>query len=90
MELYNGVSFAGIFGLLAFAWLISRFVFKNTQKINWHLLGWALALQFIFALFIFIVPIDVSDISSRRVHQHDLSCVTPSEMFQAGQVGEQI
>lgn len=60
MDIYNLVSFAGIFLLLAIAWLISRFVFKNTQKINWHLLKWALGLQFIFALFIFVVPAGVT------------------------------
>jgi concentrative nucleoside transporter, CNT family len=60
MDIYNWVSFAGIFGLLIFAWLISRFVFKNTQQVNWHLLSWALFLQCIFALFIFIVPAGVT------------------------------
>ncbi len=60
MDIYNLVSFTGIFGLLAIAWLISRFIFKNTQKINWHLLKWALGLQFIFALFIFVVPAGVT------------------------------
>jgi len=60
MDIYNLVSFAGIFGLLAIAWLISRVIFKNTQKINWHLLGWALGLQFIFALFIFVLPAGVT------------------------------
>ncbi len=54
------VSFTGIFGLLTIAWFISRFVFKNIQKINWHLLGWSLGLQFIFALFIFVVPAGVT------------------------------
>ncbi len=59
MDIYNLVSFAGIFWLLGIAWLISRFVFKNTQKINWHLLRWALGLQLVFALFIFVVPAGV-------------------------------
>lgn len=56
MDIYNLVSFAGIFGLLIIAWLISRVFFKNTQKINWHLMGWGLGLQLLFALFIFVVP----------------------------------
>jgi len=60
MDIYNLVSFAGIFGLLAIAWLISRYVFKNTRKINWHLMAWALGLQLIFALFIFVFPVGVS------------------------------
>lgn len=59
MDFYNLVSFIGIFGLLFIAWFISRFFFKNTQKINWHLLGWALGLQLLFALFIFVVPAGV-------------------------------
>ena len=59
MDFYNLVSFIGIFGLLFIAWFISRFFFKNTQKINWHLLGWALGLQLLFALFIFLVPAGV-------------------------------
>lgn len=50
----------GIFGLLTIAWALSRFVFKNTQKINWQLLGWSLGLQFVFALFIFTLPAGVT------------------------------
>ncbi len=60
MEIYNLVSFAGIFVLLVLAWAISRFLFGNHQKVNWHLLGWGLGLQLIFALFIFVVPAGVS------------------------------
>ncbi|MBU0972994.1 MAG: nucleoside transporter [Proteobacteria bacterium] len=60
MDIYNLVSFAGIFVLLAIAWALSRFVFKNTRKMNWHLLGWALGLQLIFALFIFVIPAGVT------------------------------
>jgi CNT family concentrative nucleoside transporter len=60
MDIYNLVSFAGIFILLAIAWLISRFVFQNTQKINWHLVRWALGLQLIFALFIFVLPAGIT------------------------------
>lgn len=59
MEVYNLVSFAGIFVLLLLAWAISRFFFGNHQKVNWHLLGWGLGLQLIFALFIFVVPAGV-------------------------------
>ncbi len=59
MDIYNLVSFAGIFLLLAIAWLISTFIFKNTRKINWHLVGWGLGLQLLFALFIFVVPTGV-------------------------------
>lgn len=56
MQLYNFVSFAGIFILLIIAWLISRFLFGNKDIINWHLICWGIGLQILFALFIFIVP----------------------------------
>ena len=56
MQLYNFISFAGIFILLTFAWLISRFVFGNRDIINWPLTCWSIGLQILFALFIFIVP----------------------------------
>jgi len=56
MEIYNLVSFAGIFVLLALAWGVSRFVFSNRTPVNWHLIGWGIGLQIFFALFIFVVP----------------------------------
>jgi CNT family concentrative nucleoside transporter len=60
MEAYNLVSFAGLFGLLVLAWAISRFCFGQTQKVNWHLVGWGVGLQFLFALFIFVMPAGVA------------------------------
>ncbi|WDP88769.1 MAG: nucleoside transporter [Desulfobacter sp.] len=59
MEIYNIVSFAGIFILLALAWGISRFIFGHKTRINLHLVGWGLLLQLVFALFIFKVPAGV-------------------------------
>ena len=56
MEVYNIVSFSGIFILLLVAWFISRFLFGNMNRINWHLIGWGFGLQLLFALFIFMVP----------------------------------
>jgi len=50
--MYNLVSFAGIFILMAFAWLLSA----DRRVVNWRVVIWGLALQMIFALFIFIVP----------------------------------
>ena len=50
--MYNLVSFAGIFILMAFAWLLS----SNRKVVNWHVIIWGCLIQFIFALFIFIVP----------------------------------
>ncbi len=50
--MYNLISFAGIFVLMAFAWLIST----DRKVINWRVVFWGTALQLIFALFIFIIP----------------------------------
>lgn len=50
--MYNLVSFAGIFILMAFAWLLSA----DRSVVNWRVVIWGLALQMVFALFIFIVP----------------------------------
>ena len=52
MESYNLVSFAGIFVLLAFAWLFS----SDRRNMNWRVIGWGIGLQMIFALFIFLFP----------------------------------
>lgn len=60
MEAYNLVSFAGLFVLVFIAWAIARFGFGHTRKINWHLLGWGIGLQMLFALFIFVVPAGVA------------------------------
>ena len=52
MDIYNLVSFAGIFVLMVFAWLLSN----NKKIINWHVIFWGTILQIIFAAFIFLVP----------------------------------
>jgi len=52
MELYNLVSFLGIFVLLGITWLFSN----NRKRMNWHVIGWGIGLQLLFALFIFLVP----------------------------------
>ncbi|MFH2059207.1 MAG: nucleoside transporter C-terminal domain-containing protein [Pseudomonadota bacterium] len=56
MELYNLVSFTGIFILIGLAWLVSRFIFKNTTTPNFSLIVWGIGLQLLFAFFIFVVP----------------------------------
>ncbi|MFQ6069415.1 MAG: NupC/NupG family nucleoside CNT transporter [Candidatus Aminicenantales bacterium] len=53
MELYNLVSFAGIFILVLFAWLCS----SNRRVVNWRVVGWGIGLQLFFAFFIFIFPV---------------------------------
>ena len=56
MEIYNLVSFLGIFVIAGFAWLIS----ENRKVVNWRVLAWGIGLQFLFAFFIFIVPVGTS------------------------------
>ncbi len=52
MEAYNLVSFFGLFILLGLAWLFST----NRRNVNFRVVGWGLAIQLAFALFIFVVP----------------------------------
>lgn len=52
MNIYNLISFAGIFVLLGIAWLFST----NRRNVNYRVILWALVLQFIFAAFVFLVP----------------------------------
>ncbi|MFZ2147069.1 MAG: nucleoside transporter C-terminal domain-containing protein [Sedimentisphaerales bacterium] len=52
MDIYNLVSFAGIFVLVGFAWILSA----DKKNMNWRVIFWGLALQILIALFIFIVP----------------------------------
>ncbi len=53
MELYNLVSFIGIFAIAFFAWLCS----SNRRVINWRVVLWGIGLQLIFAFFVFVIPI---------------------------------
>ena len=52
MNIYNFISFLGIFILLTIAWLLS----SSKRTINWRLIGWGVGLQLLFALFVFMVP----------------------------------
>jgi CNT family concentrative nucleoside transporter len=52
MDIYNFVSFAGVFILAGFAWLLSN----DKRNINRRLFFWGILLQIIFAAFIFLVP----------------------------------
>jgi CNT family concentrative nucleoside transporter len=52
MDIYNLVSFSGIFVLIGFAWLLSR----DRKNMNWRVVIWGVILQIIIALFIFVVP----------------------------------
>ncbi len=53
MDVYNLVSFAGIFVLLGFAWLLSA----ERRNMNWRVILWGMALQVLIALCIFVVPV---------------------------------
>jgi len=48
----NLISFAGIIGLVLFAWLIST----NRRVVNWRVVVWGLILPLVFAVFVFLVP----------------------------------
>jgi len=52
MDIYNLVSFAGIFVLLGVAWLLSA----EKRNMNWRVIVWGVGLQLLIGLFIFIVP----------------------------------
>jgi CNT family concentrative nucleoside transporter len=52
MDWYNLISGVGLVLCMVLAWLCST----NRRLINWRLLVWGLALQLLFALFIFLVP----------------------------------
>ena len=50
--MYNLISFAGIFVLMAAAWALSA----DRKVINWRVILWGTALQMLFALLIFVLP----------------------------------
>ena len=52
MDIYNLISFSGIFILISIAWLFS----SDKKNMNWEVIIWGVALQIIIALFIFVVP----------------------------------
>ena len=52
MDIYNLVSFAGIFVLIGFAWVLSA----DKKNMNWRVIGWGIGLQILIALFIFVIP----------------------------------
>jgi concentrative nucleoside transporter, CNT family len=52
MNVYNLISFFGIFGLISVGWLFSN----NRKVFNWRVIGWGVGLQVVFGLFVFKVP----------------------------------
>lgn len=53
MDIYNLISFSGIFVLAFCAWVCS----ENRRAINWRVVFWGIGLQLFFAFFIFVVPV---------------------------------
>ncbi len=53
MDIYNLVSFSGIFILIGFAWIVSR----DRKNMNWRVIIWGVSLQILIAIFIFVVPV---------------------------------
>ena len=53
MDIYNLVSFAGIFVLIGFAWVLSA----DKKNMNWRVIGWGIGLQILIGFFIFVVPV---------------------------------
>ena len=52
MDIYNLVSFGGIFAFMALAWARS----VQRRNVNWRVIGWGVTLQLVVGLFIFVVP----------------------------------
>jgi len=52
MNRYNLISFAGIFVLMAVAWLMS----PDKRRMNWRAVFWGVAIQLVFAAFFFMMP----------------------------------
>lgn len=52
MDIYNFVSFSGIFVLTGLAWVFST----NRKNMNWRLIICGMLLQLLVALFIFVIP----------------------------------
>ncbi|MDQ7818041.1 MAG: nucleoside transporter C-terminal domain-containing protein [Melioribacteraceae bacterium] len=53
MDVSRIINFFGIPVLLIIAWLLS----SNKKVINWHVILWGLGIEFLLALFIFVIPI---------------------------------
>ncbi|KPK97519.1 MAG: nucleoside transporter [Omnitrophica WOR_2 bacterium SM23_72] len=52
MDIYNLISFLGLFGLMFIAWVCS----KNRRNVKWRTIFWGVALQLLFALYVFRIP----------------------------------
>ena len=52
MDVYNLISFAGIFILTGLAWILSA----DRRNMNWKVICWGIGLQILLGFFIFVVP----------------------------------
>ncbi|MFQ5787014.1 MAG: NupC/NupG family nucleoside CNT transporter [Thermodesulfobacteriota bacterium] len=52
MDIYNFVSLLGVFILMGIAWIMST----DRWNINYRVIFWGLVLQFLFAIFVFVIP----------------------------------
>jgi CNT family concentrative nucleoside transporter len=52
MNIYNLISFSGIFILMGFIWLFSG----DKKNMNWKVIIWGVVLQLLIALFVFVIP----------------------------------
>jgi CNT family concentrative nucleoside transporter len=52
MDIYNLVSFTGMFVLIGFTWILS----SDKRNMNFRVIGWGIGLQILIAVFIFVVP----------------------------------
>ncbi len=72
MDVYNLVSFTGIFVLIGFAWLLSA----DRKNMNWRVIGWGIFLQMLIGLFVFgrlvLAPGQVSEKRMSRYLAPDL------------------
>jgi len=52
MDIYNLVSFVGLFVLMGFAWVLSA----DRRRMNWRAIGWGVALQLALGMLVFWTP----------------------------------
>lgn len=54
MSIYNFISFLGIFGLCAIAWMFSEN--RKPQYIPWRVIIWGIGLQLLLGFLVFLFP----------------------------------
>lgn len=83
MDVYNLISFLGIFVIIAFAWGCSR----NRAVVNWRVVFWGIGLQLLLAGFIFLVPVGAKFfLFVNKVVVIVLDCATAGTKFVFGRL----